>query len=1809
MDEIYLTRLNKFVSELKILSNNSKILNVLKSWNDEEYEQAKIIAAKLQAVITRFNTELYQYFNTVTNPNADEISSLTTDQLEAEESLAELNAHIQSKRDRTARSTTSGYQHHHSNRGKLPELNLPTFDGNVLQWTQFWDQFSSNIDQRELRDVDKLLYLKTSLRGDAKTILDGLETTNDNYKIAVSTLTNRYGRKSQIVDAHYSKLYKLARAESYDECRKTLDEIERHLRVLNSLGENTEHNHLRFLLMEKFPEDIIYELKLKLKDDTIQELRKELQLVLTAREDARRTCEEVNGKGRCFTTETLLTHESRFKRKPRQGKPEANKNDYKRFKPTLAAFNKTYDNKRKFDGEENRSAHTQKRRKISCIFCSGDHFNDECTKVKTIQLRKAKLNNRCFLCLNLGHSARKCERKLQACFHCKKVGHHNRALCPMKEQPKGGNTTSLHVNDNSTTVLQTAIVDVIGKDNTILKCRILFDCGSMRSYVLQSIAEKLKLVPEENQHLTVFTFAGEQPRELESPLAKLCLRTRTNKMKLMYVNIVPAMTHDISSFNKDFSEWKYRSKYSLSDDGSLGDQIDILIGNDYYQSLMLSGKVEIKENLYIVNSVFGWILSGRYRDEKGDELSVLTYFQASYETKLNEPDLPLDDKSMKALWDLESIGIVDSPNTNRDEEAIKQFNENMTLKEGRYHVSWPWKDYPPELPTNYGLAYGRLVGLVKRLDKEALAMFDKTLSDQLERKVIEEVPDEGQRDHPVHYLPFHGVQVPGKALRVVYDASAKVKNAKSLNECLYAGPMMLEDLTGLLIRFRCHNIGLTADVEKAFLQIGLNNDDRDVTRFLWLKDLDMPVTEDNLIEYRFTRVPFGIISSPFLLNATIKHHLQTSEGKYTKQLASNIYVDNLLTGTESVDEASDLYKEAKGKFSEISMNLREWSSNSKEFIDQVQDAAPETTVKTLGLNWVLKEDSLHLRAKVNKTNEVTKRGVLKTIAAIYDPCGFSAPIVLPAKLLLQQLWKQKVKWDSSLSDDTKQEWMNILKDLEEIESIHLPRNITRPNQSQSQLHCFTDSSTVAYAAVVYLVQGDNVQFIIGKSRLVPTKDQEKLKIPKLEMLGVLIGSRLIKFVLKFLQLHITQTILWTDSQIVKSWFYSEKLLEPFVSRRMEEIKKNKDLVVRYVPSKLNPADTATRPNISKEDREMWLSGPTFLRQDSKSWPKSPVVEVSLLLGEGLSNTDNHEKVEAQSVNLNSVTNLDPQLEEIRQLQKRMFPEEVQGKKTSLTGSLSLFCDTNGILRCDGRLAHSDLSYDAKYPILLPKESEFTERLIKETHEKNLHVGVAHTLSIIRQKYWIPQGRSRVQKTISKCARCVKHGGGPFKLPKTPALPEERVNYTHSFAYTGVDYFGPMVVQTENGLKKRWICLFTCLVIRAIHLEVVRDLTTNECLMAFKRFIATRGTPTLILTDNASQFRLLKEVLTKDGNFTTNIKWKFIPQLAPWHGGAYERLVAIVKHCLKRTLQKHMLDDTQLLTIIKEAEAVINTRPLTYVGSNLEHILKPADFLTPGKCLSIEILMESLPLSGSLIKQQLIEGWNRGNKIMDEYKEMFVNQYLLSLRERYRNSPQQARVRSQETPKVGDVVQIKGETKNREGWKVGSISELIKGRDGLCRIAKVKVGDKVFTRSLAHLYPLEVDEDASFQELTKEFSVNEEGAVRVDTDELSQYLPIRVEMEDVHAPTSSSSLKEDYHQLNIDNDDNLIQNQSELLEDTRLTQIIESIPEQVSNGSETEISDETVPCQSFETSDQRRAAAVQAMEKIHRWTQELMTTID
>ncbi|XP_063529593.1 uncharacterized protein LOC134740867 [Cydia strobilella] len=799
-----------------------------------------------------------------------------------------------------------------------------------------------------------------------------------------------------------------------------------------------------------------------------------------------------------------------------------------------------------------------------------------------------------------------------------------------------------------------------------------------------------------------------------------------------------------------------------------------------------------------------------------------------------------------------------------------------------------------------------------------------------------------------------------------------------------------------------------------------------------------------------------------------------------------------------------------------------------------------------------------------------------------------------------------------------------------------------------QLHCFTDASLQAYAASVFLVCGSKRSFIMGKSRLIPVKDQESLKIPRLELLGVLIGSRLIKFVLKFLQQKIVRQVLWTDSQIVVEWCKSDKLLPPFVARRVEEIRKNKDLEIRYLSTDLNPADVGTRPTCSREDREKWLTGPQFIVEDPKTWPTttSSGPTSSLLIGEGLG-IQEEEPMETVDPDIPDVSLMetrhsatakevtaqendqtsDDKFLRLKEIQAEYFPLEVEGKVTSLSLNLGVFKDIDDLLRCKGRMKHADWSFDKRYPILIPKNSDFTNETIMKIHRENMHVGVSHTLSKIRETYWIPQGRSKVQNILRKCPECKKHDGGPYKLPETPALPKERVNYSSPFTYVGTDYLGPLLVNNGNGSCKRWISLYTCLAVRAIHLEVVKDLTAEEGLMALRRMISTRGVPSLITSDNAAHYKLLSEILQIPYCLDKEIRWKFIPQLAPWHGGFYERLVGLVKNCMKKTLQKHLLNDSQLVTAVKEIEAVLNTRPLTYVDSEPDHVLKPSDFLTMGKCITMETSNKDPTSQGTVTKDNLIKGWKKAQIILREFKEMFENRYLLNLRERYSHHPKEPRVTSKLEPKIGQIVQIKGDTRNRINWKVGKIVSLRESADGLCRVATVRVGDTEYTRSITHLYPLEIEEGEEHCKQTSPYNENAEEPLQLP--DLPPPSCGNVDVQDV--AESPSEQRFTPVTARDDPEEEVLPYASPVEERSSFKQVVESTSSKLNEPKPKSMSEpeplavvdpeyydhtdpelhhleEIAPEGQEDESRPKRAAALRALEKIKEWTSNLVAVL-
>ncbi|XP_063547551.1 uncharacterized protein LOC134755001 [Cydia strobilella] len=1282
-----------------------------------------------------------------------------------------------------------------------------------------------------------------------------------------------------------------------------------------------------------------------------------------------------------------------------------------------------------------------------------------------------------------------------------------------------------------------------------IKGRVFIDCGSQRSYITLAAAKRLGLPTLQEDLLLIFTFGASEPLQTLTPGTTVNIQTKRDVTKQFTVNVVPRITDSVP-----VTSFKHPGVDIVADDDTVGEVVDVLIGNDYFGSILTGRKIQVSEDFCLLDTDFGWVPSGKLTTgERSEVLSVVTYCQCHTPNcpYFSEPDLPLRNIDVRFFWSLENLGITDSPKATRQEEAVRHFNETVQYEEGRYLVKWPWIEYPPDLPSNFGLALGRLKSNLKRLDLHLIKEYDVILKEQLDLGIIEVVTrgSDLNADHPIHYLAHHMVKQDGGGKgRIVYDASAKTTGQKSLNECLYSGPSMLEDLTALLLKFRTKRYGILGDVEKAFLQVALQEDDRDVTRFLWLKDTTKEATEDNLLYLRFCRVPFGVVASPFLLTATIRHYISQSNKALLKQVADKCYVDNLVTGADSQQEAKQIYEQTRTVFEQLSMNMRDWISNNQSLMDKIPEhhrSVKHGQVKVLGLMWNIEEDTL----KLNLTEDHfstdppidTKRKVLRALARVYDPCGFVCPLMLSMKLIFQNICEKKCKWDTELPTEMTQSVKNVMESLKSIVNTELPRYIgtdVSMSELKYHLHCFTDASKDAYAAIVYLKviedgQGKSVSLLMAKSHVSQTKDKDELKIPKLELLGFLIGSRLLKYVRNHLDLDIEKEYLWSDSLVVLSWMRSNKLLPPFVANRVNEIKRDHpNTEMFYVHTKANPADVATQPELFEEKRQLWFNGPEFLAKEESCWPQNrlyeahqnllsvgevlgddpgePTLEVSIgddadqseALEQGspsdpvepmetqdlsiptesgeyptdgsmeLDNPDYHKKGDIQQQTIVSKI-----VSEIRDLQRKHFQEELDGKRTHLARNLDLFVDVDGLLRCRGRMANTTWSYDMKYPILLPKNSEFTDRIIKETHESNYHVGAPHTLSIIRERYWIPQGKAQVMKVLKRCTQCVKHGGGPYRLPGTPALPPERVNYNRPFTYTGIDYLGPLFVSTQTGKEKRWVALFTCLTVRAIHLEIVKDLSAEECLLALRRFIAARNKPQRMYSDNATCFKLVAEMVQQPYCVKNDIQWKFICQLAPWHGGFYERLVALVKHCLKRTLEKHLLNDTRLLTVMKEVETVLNSRPLTRVGTEVEHVLCPADFLSLGQCLTMRPSAADIPTCNTATKSDLFESWKRGCNILEEFKRMFVKQYLASLRE-------------------------------RNLWKVGKIHELIRGSDGECRVARVKVDDSTLTRSIGHLNPLEVDDE------TPEVEPVEGGLPEIEEDSGELEVPTSV---DAHVP--------------------------------------------------------------------------------------------
>jgi hypothetical protein len=324
-------------------------------------------------------------------------------------------------------------------------------------------------------------------------------------------------------------------------------------------------------------------------------------------------------------------------------------------------------------------------------------------------------------------------------------------------------------------------------------------------------------------------------------------------------------------------------------------------------------------------------------------------------------------------------------------------------------------------------------------------------------------------------------------------------------------------------------------------------------------------------------------------------------------------------------------------------------------------------------------------------------------------------------------------------------------------------------------------------------------------------------------------------------------------------------------------------------------------------------------------------------------------------------------------------------------------DKNNVMRSNSRLAHTQfLRYSQKCPVILPKDHHITKLLVRHYHENVLqHAGGhAHTLAELQIKFWIIQGRQVCKNLIKQCVTCKLHRNQPISQAQGN-LPEYRIPSKRQapFSHTIIDAAGPFKVKYGRGTIKRYVILFSCMTTRAVHFELANDLSQDQFLLSFDRFVARRGQPEICRSDNGTNFhgavndlmimgRIWDPKKTEKADYG-QIKWIFSTPLAPHTQGAVERMVGLMKQALNVNIGTEAVHETLLITALTKVEHILNSRPLTYASDDPADPMPITanDFLIPWAKNNPDPLPD---YEGS----RLLNLWNQTNSLLDRIWRFF-----------------------------------------------------------------------------------------------------------------------------------------------------------------------------------------------------------------------------
>lgn len=1626
---------------------------------------------------------------------------------------------------------------------KLPAITLPKFNGLHQQWLCFRDTFKSLIHSNDdIDNINKFHYLRASLEGSAALVIQSVDFSGNNYTIAWKLLCDRFDNKRLLLQNHVSALFNIepVTKESSMHLKRVIDEVNKNLRCLESLGEPVTHwgtllihiisNKLdakTYRQWEEHKGNLDKDKPISF-DNFITFIRNRADLIetleLSSAPAAGQSVQPVKNvsKHRTMISTQITKH---CVTSPT-------------FKP--------------------------------CPKCDGDHNLSRCSQFLALS-NEERLNllptyKVCFNCFKSGHYANHCKK--QGCKVCKRkhnslihvaASRQNVNLNNCLPQPAevrvptaasqplaaaGQVTLSTSINaspshshslDEQVVLLSTALIKVYDRNNREHIVKAVLDSGSTSSIMTERICQQLNL------HTECVDKSVVGINNSTSHVGKMC-RVLMKSLNEVYSTrlhcfVLPSITGVIPSRQLDVSRINIPTNLCLADPNfHTPSEIDFIIGADLFWDLLGSERIYLGSGQPILSeSRLGWLLAGPVNC--GQVSTSSRTLHCNFTTVSSPSNEMLNDEIQNQLprfWQLEEVCPENSHLSPEEKLCEEHFTKNTTrLEDGRFCVRLPLKENPSVLGDSINRAKHCFLSLERRIETRAKFkdMYKQFMAEYESLGHMSEYKG-NQLNKNAYFIPHHGVLRESSSttrLRVVFNASSPTSSGVSLNKIQMVGPTVQDDLLSILLRFRQHKYILSADVEKMYRQIAVHPDDRYLQQIIWRDNPAAP-----LKTFTLNTVTYGTASAPFLATRCLKQiGLDCDDSAVREIIIHDFYVDDLLTGGDNLEQVLLLKNKITSALTSACMPLRKWKSNEPQLMidsDQSQlnlNIGSAEPSKTLGLSWQPDSDTLCFPVGKLAPEANTKRDLLSAVAQIFDPTGVLAPCVIRMKMLLQQLWLHKLSWDEQLSPDMCRLWGDIVRDLPCLNNIRIPRIALCDSYTEVECHIFVDASERAYGSCLYLrsvnERGDVlVRLLLAKSRVSPLKPTT---IPRLELCGALVGARLYEKATKSLRLKFKSTTLWTDSTIVLGWLRMMPIkLQPFVRNRVAEIlDKTGDCTWRHVPTYDNPADHISRGVSASvlQTLDLWWSGPAFLKQDKSQWPAGPApaqslpetrAEIALHIEaqSGQVGHDKHELVDFErfsnlsrlkravayalrfinlcrkqitSTNYLSDSELKTALNFIIiKSQDQSFPEyQTLLRNQSISNKsplikLNVFLDDNKLLRVGGRLDNSDFPYEKKHPIIVHSNHRFTKLLFEYEHKRLMHAGPQLLLSSIKDEFWPVGGTNLAKATYRKCMKCIRMKG-QIVAPLMGNLPKSRLTPGVPFESVGVDYAGPLTSASRQGrgcrLVKVYIAIFVCFTTKAVHLELVGDLTSNNYLSALRRFISRRGLPSNIYSDNGTSFvgaynelsRFLKDNCNSLAEAAANerLNFHFVPAYSPHTGGLWEAGVKSTKFHLQRVLGDCKLTYEELNTVLVQIEAILNSRPLTPFSSEPED-LRP---LTPGHFLIGRPLM-SLPVQDMRsFSANHITRYQRVEQLRQHFWARWSKEYVseLQVRTKWRTH--------HDVLKLDTLVLVKEDNLPPLKWKLGRIVAVFPGADGVNRVADIKTATGTVRRSFSKICPLPV----------------------------------------------------------------------------------------------------------------------------------------